>query len=310
MSMILGLDPAKPDSPIYDKSLALSIDATLESFKGYRITSTDPLTIEAYNDTYFTDAELNVLPVWPQSPLGLSGENSWPVLAISNLADAAGELAYSDVKADEKKVENTSWVGGPSLEILSKYLDQAAGESYIPYAPTLGQYITKEEADQRYANLQKWYQDHGHFWIGTGPYYLDKVFTTEKSLVLKNFADFPDKSDLWSQFSEAELASTVVDGPGQLKVGSEETFDITVNFKDQPYPQSDIQEVKYILYDATGAIVNTGTANAVADGQYQVTLGSDVTSKLPTGAARLEAIVVPIPVAVPSFSSFDFVVVP
>ena len=310
MSMIMGFDSAKEDSPLYDESLALSINATLESFKGYRITSTDPLTIEAYNDTYYTDAELNVLPLWPQSPLGLSGENSWPVLAISNLAEAAGELAYSDVKADEKQVENTSWVGGPSLEILSKYLDQAAGESYIPFEPTLGQYITKEEADQRYANLKKWYQDHGHFWVGTGPYYLDKVFTTEKSLVLKNFADFPDTADRWGQFSEARLATAVVDGPGQLQVGSEETFDITVNFKDQPYSQSDIKEVKYILYDATGAIVKTGVADAVADGQYQVTLGSDVTSTLPTGAARLEAIVVPIPVAVPAFSSFDFVVVP
>ena len=310
MSMIMGFDPAKKDSPLYDKSLALSIDAGLQSFKGFRITSTDPLTIEEYSDTYYTDAELDVLPVWPQSPLGLSGENSWPVLAVSNLAEAGGELAYSDVQADEKKVENTNWVGGPSLEILNKYLDQAASQSYIPFEPTLGQYITKEEADQRYANLKKWYQNHGHFWIGTGPYYLDKVFPTEKSLVLKNFADFPDKSDRWAQFAEPKIATAVVDGPGQVKVGSEETFDITVSFKDQPYPQSDIKQLKYILYDATGAIVNTGEAQAVADGQYQVTLGSDVTSKLPTGAARLEAIVVPIPVAVPAFSSFDFVVVP
>ncbi|MGE5463559.1 MAG: ABC transporter substrate-binding protein [Syntrophothermus sp.] len=63
MSMIMGFDSAKKDSPLYDESLALSINAGLDSFKGYRITSTDPLTIEAYNDTYYTDAELNVLPL-------------------------------------------------------------------------------------------------------------------------------------------------------------------------------------------------------------------------------------------------------
>ncbi|HET7143412.1 MAG TPA: ABC transporter substrate-binding protein, partial [Anaerolineales bacterium] len=57
MSMIQGFDPGKPDSPIYDESLALAIDAGLVSFKGYRITSTNPLVIEAYNDNYQTDAE-------------------------------------------------------------------------------------------------------------------------------------------------------------------------------------------------------------------------------------------------------------
>lgn len=310
MSIIQSLDPAKPESAIYDESLALSIDAGLQSFKGIRITSTDPLTIEYYTDSYNSDAELNILPLWPDSPFGLSGENSWPVLAISNLAEANGELAYTQDKADNAQIENTSWVGGPSLEILAKYLDQAAGESYIPFEPTLGQYITKEDADLRYANLKKWYEDHGHFWVGTGPYYLDQVFTTEKTAVLKNNDQFVDLADRWAAFSEPKLATTALDGPGQVKVGEEAAFDATINFKDQPYPQSDIARVKYILYDATGEVVTVGDASAVADGQYQVTLGSDVTSKLPTGSARLEVAVVPISVAIPSFTSFDFVAIP
>jgi peptide/nickel transport system substrate-binding protein len=310
MSMIEGFDPGKPDSPIYDESLASSIDAGLVAFKGYRITSTNPLTIEAYSDSYNADAELNILPEWPQSQFGLSGENSWPILAISNLAEANKELAYTQDKADANQIENTSWVGGPSLEILAKYLDQAAGESYIPYEPTLGKYITKEEADQRYANFKKWYQAHGHFWVGTGPYYLDKVFTTEKSLVLKNNPDFVDLADRWSIFSEPKLAKTVLDGPGQVKAGDEAVFDATVTFKGQPYPESEISRVKYILYDTTGAVVSVGNATATGDGQYEVTLTAAETSKLQTGSARLEVAVVPIPVAVPSFTSLDFVAVP
>jgi peptide/nickel transport system substrate-binding protein len=310
MSIIEGFDPAKPESAIYDESLALSLNAGLESFKGIRITSTDPLTIEYYTDSYNSDAELNILPLWPDSPFGLSGENSWPILAISNLAEANGELAYTQDKADNAQIENTSWVGGPSLEILAKYLDQAASESYIPYEPTLGQYITKEEADQRYANFKQWYEDHGHFWVGTGPYYLDQVFTTEKTAVLKNNDQFVDLADRWAKFSEPRLATTVLDGPGQVKVGEEAVFDATVNFKDQAYPQSEIARVKYILYNATGEVVTVGDATAVADGQYQVTLGSDVTSNLPTGSARLEVAVVPTSVAIPSFTSFDFVAVP
>jgi peptide/nickel transport system substrate-binding protein len=310
MAMIEGIDPGKTDSPIYDETLALSINSGLEVFKGYRITSTDPLTIEAYSDAYNSDAELNILSLWPLSPYGLSGEDSWEIFAISNLAEANKELAYTADKADAEQVEQTSWVGGPSLDILNKYLDQAASESYIPYEPTLGQYITKEEADLRYANLKKWYTDHGHFIVGTGPYYLDKVFTTEKTAVLKNNPDFPDTSDRWAMFAEPMLATTVLDGPGQVKAGEEAVFDALINFKDQPYPQADIQRVKYILYDATGAVVSVGDAAAVEDGHYQVTLSADETSKLPAGSARLEVAVVPIPVAVPSFTSLDFVAVP
>ena len=83
-----------------------------------------------------------------------------------------------------------------------------------------------------------------------------------------------------------------------------------MNLNDQPYPQANIARVKYILYDATGAVVSVGDATAVGDGQYQVTLPADVTSELPTGSARLEVAVVPIPVAIPSFTSFDFVAIP
>lgn len=310
MTMIQGFDPAKKDSPNYDPSLAISIDAGLLSFKGYRITSTDPLTIEYYNDSYNTDAELNILTLWPYSPLGLSGETNWPMLAISNLAEANGELAYTSNKADELEIEQTSWVGGPSLEILTKYLDQAASESYIPFEPTLGQYLTKEEADLRYANLQNWFEEHGHYWVGTGPYYLDQVFTTEKTAVLKHNPDFPDLANRWAMFSEPKFAEAVLDGPAQIKAGEEAVFDATVSFKDQPYPQADIQRVKYILYDATGAVAATGDAEPVADGSYQVTLDADTTSKLPSGASRIEIAVVPIPVAVPSFTSLDFVAVP
>ena len=310
MAMIQGFDPAKPESAIYDESLALSLNAGLEAFKGVRVTSTDPLTIETYSDAYNSDAELNIQTWWPLSPFGLSGEDSWQMFAISNLAEANKELAYTPDKSDALQVEQTSWVGGPSLEILAKYLDQATSEFYIPYEPTLGQYITKEEADLRYANLKKWYDEHGHFVVGTGPYYLDKVFTTEKSLVLKNNPDFPDLSNRWAMFSEPKFAETALDGPAQIKAGEEAVFDATVTFKDQPYPQSDIKGVKYILYDASGAVAETGEATPVEDGHYQVTLSADATSKLPAGASRLEVAVVPIPVAVPSFTSLDFVSVP
>lgn len=308
MAFAILFDRAKPESAVYDEAAAPSVDAFLPSFKGWRITSTDPLTIEYYSDSYNADAELNVLPLWPASPTGLSGENSWPVLAVSNLAEAAGEIAYSADKADVEQIEQMSWVGGPSLEVLKKYLDQAKADGYVPYEATLSQFLTPEEIALRYENLDKWYADHGHFWIGTGPYYLDQVFTTEKSLVLKNFADFPDLADRWSSFSDPKRATVVLDGPGQVAAGEEAIFDVIVNFKDEPYANEDIKQAKYILYDTTGTVVAVGDAEAVGEGQYQITLDAETTSKLESGSAKLEVAIVPIPVAIPAFTSFDFIV--
>ncbi len=311
MPTIVFFDRANPDSAIYDESAAPYVESVMTYYKGFRITSTNPLTIESYSDLYYSDAELDVVSGWPTTPTGLSGENSWEVLAISDMAEAAGELAYSPDKADAKKIEQMSWVGGPSLDILSKHLDEAASQSLVPYAPTLGQFITADEAKARYDNLKKWYADHGHFWIGTGPYYLDKVFTTEKTLVLKNNTDFPDLADRWSSFSSPKLAVAALDGPAQVKVGDSATFDVSVTLKDgSPYANADVSSVKYLLYDATGAVVSIGEATAAGDGHFQVVLGPEVTSKLAAGSDKIEVAVVPIPVAIPAYASLDFVVVP
>jgi hypothetical protein len=106
------------------------------------------------------------------------------------------------------------------------------------------------------------------------------------------------------------LATVVLDGEGQVKAGEEAVFDATVTLGDQPYSNADVKRLKYILYDTTGTVVEVGDATAVGEGQYQVTLSAETTSKLQTGSGRLEVAVVALPVAVPSFTSFDFVVVP
>jgi len=310
MPTIQFFDEANKDSKIYDPALAPNLQSLLPTYKGFRITSTNPLTIESYSDLYYNDAELNVVTNWPNSPTGLTGEDSWDVLAISDMAVADGQLAYTADQADAKKIEQMSWVGGPSLDILSKELDTAESQSLIPYAPTLSQYITAADAKTRYDNLKAWYTAHGHYWVGTGPYYLDKVFTTEKTLVLKNNPDFPDLADRWASFSTPKLATAALDGPAQVKVGDTPTFDVNVTFNNAPYANADIKQVKYLLYDATGAVVSTGDATPVADGHYQVMLTADVTSKLVIGSDKIEVAVVPIPVAIPAYASLDFVVVP
>ena len=91
MGMIMTFDRANKDSKIYDDQAVPNFQSFMQSFKGFRITSTSPLTVEYYTDLYAADAELDVYSLWPQYQYG---EGAWHVLAISNLAEAAGQLAY------------------------------------------------------------------------------------------------------------------------------------------------------------------------------------------------------------------------
>jgi hypothetical protein len=80
-----------------------------------------------------------------------------------------------------------------------------------------------------------------------------------------------------------------------------------VTFQGEPYAQADIAEVKYLLFDANGALAATGLADAVADGQYSVTLGADVTGALAAGSNKLEVAIVSKLVSLPAFAAFEFV---
>lgn len=311
MPTIVFFDRAKADSSIFDQSAVPNVESVLATYKGFRITSKDPLTIESYSDLYYEDAELDVISMWPTSPAGLAGENSWDVLAISSMAEAEGEVAYSSDKAYLEQIPQVSWIDGPSLEILAAHLDNAAAQTRIPYEPTLGAYITAEDARGRYEDLKAWYKDHGHFWIGTGPYYLDKVSTAESSLVLKNNTEFADTADRWGSFSSPKLATASLDGPAQIKIGEEAAFNVNITAGDgSPYANADVKEVRYLLYDAAGAVIKSGTATAAGEGQYRVVLGPDVTSKLSGGAVKLEVAAILIPVAIPAYTSMELNVVP
>jgi peptide/nickel transport system substrate-binding protein len=308
---IIGLDMGKEASAIYDEAYAANAEAVLANFKGFKILSESPLTIEAYSDAYQTDAEWNITTMWPSFSYG---EAPWHVLAMGARGDEAGELAFSGDKADAKSTETTTveWfsvIGGPSLEIVSKWLDTSIEETYIPYANVLTAFITPEEALARYENAKAFFAKYGHYNIGTGPYILDEVYLTEKVATLVQNPDFPDLSDKWSQFGDPKVAEIELDGDGSVVLGGEFAFDVFVTFQGEPYEADEIKQVIGLLYDATGQIVKVLDGVLVEDGYYTITVPADVSAAMEAGASKLEAVVVPFTVAIPSFVSFEFVTV-
>lgn len=311
MGMILAFDPAKPDSPIYDEAQAPNIDAFLSHFRAVKIVSTDPLVITTWDDQYFLDAEWMVRTWWP---IYAYGEAPWHTLALGVMADSAGDLAFSTDKASAqsaklgKTVEWMSYIAGPSLDILKADLDKVSASNGIVYTPTLSTYITADEAKTRYANLQTWYTVKGHFWVNSGPFYLQKAFTTEKTVDVRRYDKFPDLADKWLRFGQPQIPVVEVTGPTSVKVGDTAQFNVAVSFGGNPYPSSDILSVNFLLFDAAGNVAVTGSATAGAsDGQYTVDLDATMTGKLTAGSSKLEVVVVSKLESIPVITDYEFV---
>jgi peptide/nickel transport system substrate-binding protein len=231
---------------------------------------------------------------------------AWHDITPALMAEENGELALSTVKATEKKIEWTSLLAGPTLDIQAKYLDQAIKDKYVPYAPTMSQYVKPEEAVARYENLKKWYEAKHHFVIGTGPYYVDQVFPVEKTITVSRYENYLFPADQFANFGEPKIATASVEGPTSVKAGEEATFDVAVNFNEDPYPTADVEKIAYMVFNANNEVVATGEAKNVSDGQYQIVLSKEDTAKL-DAASKLSVAVSSKVVSIPAFATAEFV---
>jgi peptide/nickel transport system substrate-binding protein len=192
LGIILSFDRAKPESPIYDESAVPGYNSFMSSFRGVKIVSENPLVIETYSSLYTLDAE-NGVSTW--FPYYAQGPGFWHVISLGILAEQEKVMAFSADKAEKLEIEWCNLITGPSLEIMEEHLVKALQAGFIPYEPTMGQYVDFAEASLRWNNLWEWYKDKGHFWVATGVFYLDGVFPTEKVLTLKRFEDYPFPAD-------------------------------------------------------------------------------------------------------------------
>jgi len=81
-----------------------------------------------------------------------------------------------------------------------------------------------------------------------------------------------------------------------------------VTFQDAPYPEEEINQVKYLVFDSTGTLAASGAATPAGDGLYEITLTAEATAKLAEGSTRIEVVVVSNSVAVPSSAALEVAV--
>jgi peptide/nickel transport system substrate-binding protein len=304
LGMILTFDRGNPDSAIYDAAAAPALRSFMSSFRGVKITSVDPLVIETYSDLYQLDAENSVTAWYPTYGFG---PGPWHKLAIGILGESEAAFAFSTAKSDVLSVENVSYIAGPTIALLQRYLGQAQGSGFVPYANVMSAYLADGEAAARYTNLAAWNARLGHFWVGSGPFYLQRAFPIESTVVLNRYADYSEPAEKWAGFGVARVPEVEVDGATRVTIGSPASFEVFVSFQDVAYPSADVQQVKYLVFDGTGTLAASGDASLVAEGVYEVTLDADVTGALAVGSNRLEIAVVSRVVALPAFDSLEFV---
>jgi peptide/nickel transport system substrate-binding protein len=309
MNMAITMDRGKPESPYHDPAAESSLRSFLAAFRGVRIISQDPLVIETYTDNYQLDAERNVSTWWPNY---FSGNAGWSAVAIGLRGEEQGLIAFSSAKATNLGVDRTSYIAGPTVQVLRDMLNGtddipgAAEEGWLPYA-ALEEFITEDEIQTRYANLQRWDSQRGHFWVGTGPFYLERAFPVEGTVILQRYVNYPDQAGRWDHFAAPMIPEVEVDGPSRVTLGQEATFDVFVTFEGEPYPDAEIAQVSYLVIDATGQLAHTGQAQAVGGGVYEVTLDSATTQALAAGSNQLQVIVVSNLVAMPVSDTVTFV---
>jgi mannosyltransferase OCH1-like enzyme len=98
-----------------------------------------------------------------------------------------------------------------------------------------------------------------------------------------------------------------VDGPGEVAIGTEAAYDIFISFEDAPYPSEKIDAVKYLVFDATGAVVFQGDATMAEEGHYTVTFSADDSAKLVARSNKLEVVTTSKAVSIPGITDFEFV---
>jgi peptide/nickel transport system substrate-binding protein len=156
--------------------------------------------------------------------------------------------------------------------------------------------------------MKTFLETYGHLWIGNGPMMIESVDPIAKIIVGKRFEDYIFDMNEFLAFSAPKFGVMEVDGPDTVAVGGEGVFTASLTYEGEAYAADEIQEVKYLVFGATGELAFSGVGEVLGDGQLQVTLSGDETAMLTPGSSKVEIIAVLLPVAKPSFGSFTFIV--
>ena len=295
MHFIMIFDRAYDSSEIFDEAQISRFEQLLGGFKGARILAEDPLVIEVYDDRFCKDAENQVFErigelFWPYYGSGMA---PWHAIAVGNLVERLGYFSYSSKKAYEIGADQQDWVSDTSMWAYDEALAEAESSGSVPFVPYEAEMLRWMEWDgvsERYANLREFFDTHGHLWVGNGPMQIDWVDAESGIVVGTRFEEYRHDMGEWLVWLRDYDGPWIQLGSQWLvEAGDELGFDIELFhiLSTEPYPVDDIAEIKYVVIDASGESVLSGSADVIADGTARIVLSGSNTRYLEPGTATL-----------------------
>jgi peptide/nickel transport system substrate-binding protein len=236
--------------------------------------------------------------VWPTGP--------WEGAALCNNVVSQQQVAWSLDQSDVWGVDMLDLVKGGSLPILKTAYDAIAPTNYIP--PELAGLVSTSDATARWAAKGNWYDTMGHWWVSSGPYYVDSVTVDAYQITFKAFRDYPFTADAFDNMitvQEPEVAFSSV--PANVVPGLGADFDLAVTVEGEPYENVDIT---YLLIDPSDEVMVSGTATDLGAGAFRVPITATDTSAMVAGTYKLLTLTVGAEYAVPTQTETVFTVIP
>jgi hypothetical protein len=272
-----------------------NIDTASKSFRVGDVNFVRELfTVEVYLDLPADDLDWNAAVAPPFSTL------PWHLLVLMEEAVRRGWAAFSQEEAQRRKVPWLDLVRSGELIVrLAALAAQFEREAYRPEA--LRALVSDDEARKRWAALGAFYNANGHLLVANGPYVLKRW--SQNSATLAAFRDLSYPLGVGSYDAYAIPRRGFITGVEwsgtdtiilQGDIENVEKFQRSYRLVRTPLPSLSAvvirraaPECRYVVADATGRIVVSGSAAVDADGKFRI----GFKDRLPAGKFLLSAFI-------------------
>ena len=243
----------------------------LETFKGFRLLEDDRL--EVYVDYWYFEPEYIASYASLTSP-----STPWELLAaMDDIVFTSRTGAYTDTAAARFNVPWLSLTTDQDARLVQRTLRQLLGEQRVPEGVfEIGErsLVSPEEAAARYQADLDWFEQTGLLVISNGPFSLRRYDPPAQFAELAAFRP-PDYPFSPEDFRLGAPPSLTITAQAPASIPLAEPIDVPVTVEGPG-----TLALQYVLIDpATGAVAAAGEAEG-SDGQFTVSIGSDVTATL------------------------------